>query len=133
MIVLFEIGKIFESEIDTWLNFIRMRKIYVSGIWEEYSIDADTGFGIRKVVFPDGQQFTNEVYDYDRRWNAIGKKAYAKKNKSIPYLLELNKMEEYTYVTEDGLFNVIDLGDRYKYNILSSSESSESSESSDSD
>ena len=90
-------------------GFRRERTIYKSGLWEEYSIDDNNGFGIRKVVYPDGQQFTNEVYDYYKRWNAIGKEAYVIQNKSIPYLLRDNEMEEYKFVTEDGLLNIINL------------------------
>ena len=107
-------GKIIEQEYSWNPNFRRERIIYKSGLWEEYSIDFRTKFGIRKVVYPDGQQFTNEVYHYDylgkEWWNAIGEETYAIQNKSIPYLLgNQREMKEYKFVTEDGLLNIIDL------------------------
>ena len=103
----------------------------MDGLWEEYNYDSDTKFGIRNVVYPDGQQFTNEVYNYDRWtwewdkiqrwWNAIGEETYAIQNDSIPYLLGDNEMKEYWFVTEDGSFNIIDLGKNYKEESLNSS------------
>ena len=108
----------------------------MDGLWEEYSIDGRTGFGVRKVVYPDGQLFTNELYDYDKYngewWNAIGEETYAIQNKSIPYLLgNNNEMEEYKFVSENGSFNIIHLGKKNKKKILSSSESSDSDSISD--
>ena len=116
----------------------------MDGLWEEYSIHGDIEFGIRKVVYPDGQQFTNEVfrwgwiknsaYEYKmvrnqellkmgwkKGWNAIGEETYAIQNKSIPYLLGDNEIKEYRFVREDGLFNVIDLGRNDIEEILRSS------------
>ena len=90
-----------------WSQFCRKRVIFKSGLWEEYSIHRNTGFGIRKVVYPDAQQFIGEVYD---GWHAIGEETYAIQNDSIPYLLGDNEMKEYKFVSEDGLFNIIDLG-----------------------
>ena len=117
----YEEGKIKEEEWDDWSKLNRIREIYQSGLWEEYSIHRTTGFGIRKVVYPDAQLFTNEVYDYGRRWNAIGEETYAIQNKSIPYLLgDNNEMKQYKFVTEDGLFNIIDLGKNYKEESLNS-------------
>ena len=137
-------GKIEEKESSSNSEFNRWRVIYQSGFWEEYSIDFDIGFGIRKVVYPDGQQFTNEVYSYNydnwtwgwkeiqRWWNAIGEETYAIQNDSIPYLLGNNEMKKYRFVTEDGSFNIIDLRLNYKKESLSLFSSSSSCESSDS-
>ena len=131
-ITVYKQGEIYETEWSYWSEFERKRVIYKSGLWEEYGIDRYTGFGIRKVVYPDGQLFTNEVYGWG--WNAIGEETYAIQNKSIPYLLEdNNEMNEYRYVSEDGLLNTIDLGSNYKKEILSSSSSSSDSKSSYSD
>ena len=111
-------GKIREIEWSNWSKFMRKRVIYKTGLWEESSYDDITRFGIRKVVYPDGQQFINEVYDYRKRWNAIGEETYAIQNKSIPYLLENHReMEEYRFVSEDGLLNIIDLGWNYNKEI----------------
>ena len=112
-ITVYESGEIVEEESSNWSTFHRKRIIYKSGFWEEYSIDRVTLFAIRKVVYPDAQQFTNEVYVYDytwkRGWSAIGDETYAIQNKSIPYLLGDNQMKEYKFVSEDGLLNIIDL------------------------
>ena len=113
-ITVYNKGKIEEKEWSDWSRFKRKRVILENGFWEEYSIHNTTGFGNRKVVYPDGQKFTNEVYHCDtwrRGWNAIGEETYAIHNKSIPYLLGNNKIEEYKYVTEDGLLNTIDLSE----------------------
>ena len=111
---------------------MKERVIYKSGLWEEYSKDG-IRFAIRKVVYPDGQQFIGEVYDYyniwNRGWNAIGEETYAIQNKSIPYLFcDNNEMKEYRYVSEDGLLNSIDLGWNYNKEILSSSSSDSDSD-----
>ena len=135
--VYYKVGKIEKSEWIEGSDFERKRAINKSGLWEEYCADRYTCFGIRKVVYPDGQQFTSEVYyhnndswvcDYEG-WHAIGEEAYAIQNKRIPYLLENNGIKIYKFVTEDGLLNTIDLGENYKKEILNSSPS----ESSDSD
>ena len=118
-------GKIEEEEYSSDSDFIRKRVIYKSGLCEEYNSMHIyiTKFGIMKVVYPDGQQFTNELYDYDygyypNVWNAIGEETYAIQNKSIPYLLgDQREMKEYIFVTEDGLFNTIDLGWNYRKKI----------------
>ena len=107
-IAVYKEGKIEEGELSNLSEFRRWRMIYKSGLWEQYSIHYKTRFGIRKVVYPNGQEFTGEVYGRDR-WNAIGEETYAIQNKSIPYLLWDNEMKEYKFVTEDGLFNTIDL------------------------
>ena len=109
-ITVYKEGKIEEGEWGDWSGFRRWRVILESGFWEEYSIHWTTGFGIRKVVYPDGQQFTGEVYgwtEWERGWNAIGEETYAIQNKSIPYLLEDNEMEEYKFVSKDGSFKII--------------------------
>ena len=108
----------------------------MGGLWEEYSIHEETWFGIRKVVYPDGQLFTNEVYEYkgewDEGWNAIGEETYAIQNKSIPYLLgDHSEIYRYRYVSEDGLLNIIDLRGNYNKEILSSSDSESSDNDSD--
>ena len=104
-----------------------MRVIYKNGFWEEYSKHDKTGFGIRNVVYPDGQKFTWELYA--NGWNAAGEETYAIQNKTIPYLLGDNKMKEYKFVTKDGSFNIIDLRSNHNEESFSSS----SKESSDSD
>ena len=110
MIKVYKEGKIEEREWGDISRFQRERTIYSSGFWEEYSIDGDTGFGVRRVVYPDGQQFTNEVYGWVL--NAIGEETYAIQNKSIPYLLgNHSEMKQYKFVTEDGLLNTIDLSE----------------------
>ena len=116
-ITVYKHGVIEETEWSYWSKFVRRRIIYKSGLWEEYSIHDNTGFGIRRVVYPDGQQFIGEIYDYDKKWNAVGEETYAIQKKSIPYLLENNKMKKYRFVTEDGLLNIIDLGWNYKKKI----------------
>ena len=45
------------------------------------------------------------------RWNAIGEETYAIQNESIPYLLGDNEIEQYAFVTEDGLLDIIDLSE----------------------
>ena len=107
-IKVYEEGKIKEEEWSDWSGFIRIREIYQSGYWEEYSVDYNTGFGIRKVVYPDGKQFTGEVYGLSR-WNAIGEETYAILNESTPYLLRNNETGKYKYVTKDGSFEIINL------------------------
>ena len=116
-------GKIEEEEWSRESKFKRKRVILESGLWEEYSIHDDTGFGVRRVVYPDGQQFTNEVYGWG--WNAIGEETCAIQNKSIPYLLRNNNSElkEYKFVTEVGSFDIIYLGwNCYKENLNSRSD-----------
>ena len=136
-ITVYKEGKIEETEWSSKLRFRTWRVIYQNGLREEYSIHNDSGFGIRKVTYPDGQQFTNEVYGCrwrcERGWNAIGEETYAIQNKSIPYLLGDNEIKQYKFVTEDGSFDIIDLRGNHDKKILSSSSSSSSQESSDND
>ena len=126
-------GIIEEQEYSSNSEFHRFRVIYMDGLWEEYSIHDDTGFGIRKVVYPDGQQFTNEVYGY-RGYNAVGEETYAIQSKSISYLLgKQRKTNKYKYITEDGSFNFIYSSENMRMFLTPSelSELSDPSEASD--
>ena len=95
--------------------------MFERGLWEEYSIvNGRTEFGIRKVVYPDGQQFTNEVFVHGLIWSSISEEIYAIQNKNIPYLLGNNEIKEYRCFTEDGSFKIIDCGKNDKGESLNS-------------
>ena len=136
-ITVYKEGEIVEEEWSSYSKFKRIRVIFESGLWEEYRIgDRINGFGFRKVVYPDGQQFTNEVYDYYDRWNEVDDETYEKLEKSIFYILGNNIMNQYKFVKEDGFSNIADLGKNDNKLILISylrESSSNSRELSDSD
>ena len=73
-IAVYKEGKIKERERSNLSEYRRWRIIYKSGFCEQYSIHYKTRFGIRKVVYPDGKIFINEVYG--RGWNSIGEETY---------------------------------------------------------